>query len=97
VETLTLSAIASSDLQVEYTVTSAPATVEANLITLAGLGLVTIEASQAGNINYFAAEEVSQSFEVVAVTANSQAEFSSLRLYPNSASDILKLKISTER
>ncbi|WKV12637.1 choice-of-anchor D domain-containing protein [Marivirga harenae] len=92
VETLTLSATASSGLGVEYTVTSGPATVEANLITLTGLGLVTIEARQAGNINYFAAEEVSQSFEVVAVTAISQAEFSSLRLYPNPSSDILKLK-----
>lgn len=59
-----LNATASSGLSVAYAVTSGPATLSGNLVTLTGAGLVTITASQAGNANYLAAALVSVSFEV---------------------------------
>jgi hypothetical protein len=60
----TLGATASSGLAVSYAVTSGPATVAGNLVTLTGAGTVTIQASQAGNTTYAAATPVSQSFTV---------------------------------
>jgi hypothetical protein len=62
--TLTLSASASSGLSpVTYTVTSGPATVTGNTLTITGAGSVTVQASQAGNTNYGAAF-ASQTFTV---------------------------------
>jgi hypothetical protein len=60
----TLGATASSNLAVTYAVTSGPATVAGNTVTLTGAGSVTIQASQAGNATYAAATPVSQSFTV---------------------------------
>ncbi len=64
----TLSATASSNLAVSYTVTAGPATVAGNTVTLTGAGTVTIQASQSGNATYAAATPVSQSFTVVLAT-----------------------------
>jgi hypothetical protein len=62
--TLTLSASASSGLSpVTYTVTSGPATVSGNTLTIAGAGSVTVQASQAGNADYGAAS-ASRTFNV---------------------------------
>jgi len=60
----TLSAVASSGLAVSYAVASGPATLAGNTLTLTGVGTVTITTSQAGNANYNAATNVSQSFTV---------------------------------
>ena len=59
-----LNAAASSGLVVSYAVTSGPATISGNTVTLTGTGTVTIQATQAGNANYAAATPVSQSFNV---------------------------------
>jgi hypothetical protein len=61
---VTLNATASSSLPVSYTVTSGPATVGGNILTIIGAGSVTVQASQAGNANYSAATPVSQTFTV---------------------------------
>ena len=61
----TLSATASSGLAVSYSVTSGPATVLGNTVTLTGVGTVVIQATQAGNTSYAAATPVSQSFVVL--------------------------------
>src|SRR5205807_2075882 len=61
---IALSATGSSALSVTYSVLSGPATVSGNLLTTTGAGSVTIQASQAGNINYAAAVPVSQTFTV---------------------------------
>jgi hypothetical protein len=61
----TLNATASSGLAVSYSVTSGPATISGNTVTLTGAGTVVIQASQAGNTNYSAATPVSQSFVVL--------------------------------
>jgi hypothetical protein len=63
----TLGATASSGLAVSYAVTSGPATVAGNVVTLTGAGTVTIQATQAGNTTYAAATPVSQTFTVSSV------------------------------
>ncbi len=61
----TLSATASSGLDVTYTSdNTAVATVSGNIITIVGAGTANILANQAGNTNYSAASQVSQSLTV---------------------------------
>jgi uncharacterized protein (TIGR03437 family) len=50
-----LQATASSGLPVMFSVVSGPATVSGNLLTITGIGTVTVQASQPGNANYAAA------------------------------------------
>ena len=57
---ITLGATASSGLAVSYSVTSGPATVSSNTLTITGAGSVTIQASQAGDANWVAATPVNQ-------------------------------------
>jgi len=61
---LTLSATASSGLPVSYAVLSGPASVNGNILTIAGAGSVSVQASQAGNSQYAAATAVTQAFTV---------------------------------
>jgi hypothetical protein len=61
----TLNATASSGLPVSYKMLSGPATISGNTVTITGVGLVSIEASQDGNENYNAAPSVTQIFSVV--------------------------------
>jgi sugar lactone lactonase YvrE len=61
---VTLSATASSGLAVSYLVTAGPASVSGNVLTITGAGSVTVQASQAGNVEYAAATPVSQTFIV---------------------------------
>jgi len=63
-----LGATASSGLTVTYTVTSGPATVAGNVLTITGAGTVTIQASQAGNGTYRPATPVSQTITVAKAT-----------------------------
>jgi hypothetical protein len=61
----TISATASSGLPVTFTsLTSAVCSVSGSTVTLISAGTCTIQASQAGNANYSAAPNVSQSFGV---------------------------------
>ncbi|MDD3010726.1 MAG: peptide-N-glycosidase F-related protein [Bacteroidales bacterium] len=61
-----IQAEASSGLEVSFTITEGPATIEGNVITLTGeTGTVTVKASQEGNEIYDPAEDVLQSFEVL--------------------------------
>ena len=64
VDPITLTATASSALGVSYTVTSGPATVSGNTLTITGAGSVTLQGSQGGNSNYTAATPVSVTFTV---------------------------------
>ena len=63
-----LQATASTGLDVTFNVVSGPATLNGNLLTLNGVGTVTLKATQAGNDNYLMAE-VEQSFLVKSPTA----------------------------
>jgi hypothetical protein len=60
----TVTATASSELPVAFSVLSGPATIAGNVVTLTGAGTVTIQATQPGNATYAAASPVSQSFTV---------------------------------
>ena len=62
----TVTATSSSGLPVTIAVTSGPATISGNTVTLTGAGTVTLTATQAGNANYSAAPPVTQSFTVTA-------------------------------
>jgi phospholipase C/sugar lactone lactonase YvrE len=61
---IALGATASSGLPVSYTVISGPASMNGNLLAIAGAGLVTVQANQAGNAQFAAAAPVSQSFTI---------------------------------
>ena len=60
----TVSATVSSGLPVEFAVTSGPASITGNLVTITGAGTVEITATQGGNDYYNAATPVPQSFVV---------------------------------
>ena len=74
--TITLSATATSGLPVNYKVMpgSVPANISGNVLTVTGVGLVDIEAYQAGNATYAAATPVDESFTaapaLLTITAN---------------------------
>jgi uncharacterized protein (DUF1800 family)/sugar lactone lactonase YvrE len=59
-----LVATASSGLPLSYGVTSGPATVSGNVLTITGTGSVTIVAGQSGNAQFAPAAPVSQTFAV---------------------------------
>lgn len=59
-----LNATASSGLAVSYTILSGTAAIGGNMLTIAGAGSVTVQASQAGNAQYAPAIPVSQTFTV---------------------------------
>ncbi|MEL6193559.1 MAG: PA14 domain-containing protein, partial [Bacteroidota bacterium] len=64
-----VSATASSDLTVSYSIKSGPASVAGNIITLDGTtGTVVVEATQAGNSLFDPAPPVTQSFKVEEAT-----------------------------
>jgi hypothetical protein len=75
---ITLGAAASSGLPVSYSVTSGPATVSSNVLTITGTGSVTVQASQSGDANWNAATPVNQTISVAqktitgAITANNK-------------------------
>jgi hypothetical protein len=60
--TVTLTASSTSALPISYSIVSGPATVSGNLLTLTGLGTVTVRASQNGDTNYLPATAVDRSF-----------------------------------
>ena len=78
-----LSATATSDLPVSFSVTSGDATVSGNTLTVNSADSIEVVASQSGNAIYNAAPEVSQTFivEVVSELATSNEDATSI--YPN--------------
>jgi hypothetical protein len=60
----TVSASASSELNVGLSIVSGPATITGNTVHITGAGTVTVRASQAGDDNHNAAPDVDQSFDV---------------------------------
>ena len=64
-----LSATASSGLPVSFRLVSGPATIAGNTITVTAAGVVTVEATQAGNASFNAASAVQKSFTVLSPVA----------------------------
>ena len=59
-----LSATASSVLPVSFSIVSGPATLDSNLLVTTGIGLVTVRASQPGDLTYQPAPDVDRSFTI---------------------------------
>lgn len=66
---IVLGATADSALAVSLAVVSGPATLAGNELTLTGVGVVTLRATQAGDATYAAATAVERSFTVTRATA----------------------------
>ena len=64
VSPISLSASASSGLAVTFSVLSGPGTVSGSTLTVTGVGTIVVAANQAGNSNYTAATQVTQSIVV---------------------------------
>ncbi len=62
--TVNLNASASSGLPVNYQVKSGSATLSGSKLTITGVGIITVEATQAGNVQYNPATPVQQAFLV---------------------------------
>jgi hypothetical protein len=77
VSPIALGATASSKLATIYTVVSGPGTVNGNVLTVNGAGIIIIKATQPGNGNYNAATAVTETLTVnkatLTVTANNTA------------------------
>ena len=64
VSPITLSATSSSGLAVTFSVLSGPGTISGNTLTITGAGTVVVAANRAGNADYAAATQVTQSVVV---------------------------------
>ncbi|AEL26917.1 T9SS type A sorting domain-containing protein [Cyclobacterium marinum] len=71
-----LVATADSELPVQFTVVSGPATISGKQLTITGAGTVTVKAEQPGDNEYQVAEAIEQSFEVE--KANQEITFGSI-------------------
>ncbi len=89
---LTLSATASSELEVSFELVSGLATLNGNAVSFTDLGMITIRATQAGSEAFLPADPVEQSFEVITVT-NVEDELSALQFYPNPVESYLEVNI----
>ncbi|WP_212005128.1 MBG domain-containing protein [Chitinophaga sp. HK235] len=70
----TLNATSDAGLPVSFTVTSGPATISGNTLTITGAGTVTVTATQNGDANYNAASPVSRTFTVAPAALNVKAD-----------------------
>jgi len=62
VKPFTITGTASSGLKVNFTVESGPATLIGSTVSVTGAGTVTIQADQLGNVDFYAAPSVRQTF-----------------------------------
>jgi len=76
VSPITLSASASSGLAVTFSVLSGPGTISSSSLTITGVGTVVVAANQAGNTNYSAATQVTQSIVVNVIGVAATPTFS---------------------
>jgi sugar lactone lactonase YvrE len=76
VSPITLSASSTSGLAVTFSVVSGPGTVSGSTLTITGVGPVVVAANQAGNTNYSAATQVTQSIVVNVIGAAATPTFS---------------------
>ncbi|MGC2163408.1 MAG: chitobiase/beta-hexosaminidase C-terminal domain-containing protein, partial [Silvibacterium sp.] len=66
---ITLSATATSGLPVTFSLVSGPGSVSGNTLTITGVGTIVVAANQAGNADYAAAPQVTQSVVVNVIGA----------------------------
>ncbi|NBC83407.1 MAG: T9SS type A sorting domain-containing protein [Bacteroidetes bacterium] len=89
----TLTATASSGLEVSYSSSDTEvATIDSNTVIIVGKGSTTITASQAGNENYQAAEDVTQELQIMGGTDVNNSLTDYILIYPNPVENILFLE-----
>lgn len=66
---ITLDATSSSGLPVSFSLVSGPASLAGNILTVSGIGSVTVRASQAGNLHFLPAADVEQTFNIAKAPA----------------------------
>jgi hypothetical protein len=76
VSSITLVASSTSGLAVTFSVISGPGMVSGNTLTITGVGTVVVAANQAGNTNYSAATQATQSIVVNVIGAAATPTFS---------------------
>jgi hypothetical protein len=76
VSPITLVASSTSGLPVTFSIVSGPGTVSGSTLTITGVGTVVVAANQAGNANYAAATQVTQSIVVNVIGAVATPTFS---------------------
>ncbi len=96
----TVPASSSSELPVTLTVLSGPATFSGSLLTLTGVGTVTLQASQPGNANYLPAASVQQTFQVMGASLSinavvNAASYSTGSLAPDSYGVVFGTNLAT--
>ena len=89
-EPIMLAATSSSGLEITYAI-DGPANLDGNELTPTGVGTVSITASQPGNSNYNAADDVEVSFEVTESTTLGISKVV-LQIYPNPALSHFELR-----
>ncbi|MEQ8629556.1 T9SS type A sorting domain-containing protein [Ekhidna sp.] len=89
-EPIMLAATSSSGLEITYAI-DGPANLDGNELTPTGVGTVSITASQPGNSNYNAADDVEVSFEVTESTTLGISKVV-LHIYPNPALSHFELR-----
>jgi Leucine-rich repeat (LRR) protein len=89
---ITLTATASSGLDVAYEIVSGNATLEANTVTFTDAGEVQVKAIQAGNNEYNAVEKT-VTITVTKSTAIDNLSVIGAKIYPNPVTDILNIEL----
>lgn len=93
---MSLVATTSSGLAIAFELVSGPATLSGNVVSFTGLGTLVIKASQPGNNNFKPANTVERSIEVITITGANEG-VSGLMIYPNPATDYLRIEIPDKR
>ncbi len=89
-----LVATASSGLEVSFTSRDeSVATISGSTISYVGAGVTTITASQEGNENYNAAEDVVQDLEVAETLAINEEMANGIKMYPSPATSVVTLNL----
>jgi hypothetical protein len=70
---------------ISFSITSGPATLSDNTVTITGTGVIVVKASQAGNDYYSAAADVSKEITVGTITGLEAARETLVKIYPNPA------------
>jgi len=93
--TITPAPTATSGLPVTLSIASGPATISGNTITITGVGVVDVKASQGGDSTYNAAPDVHQTFNVA--KANQTISFGTIpnHIYGDAAFDITPTPTAT--
>jgi hypothetical protein len=80
-----VSATCSSGMAVSYSITSGPATISGAVVTISGVGNVTVRATQSGDANYNAASNVDRSFTITKASSSVSVNCPASQTYSASA------------